>query len=63
MPNVKKNNKFYTYYNDIKRKMNAYLEVDPVAPLCALGEDTNKTEIWKFEEMEADYVKMKNIYC
>ena len=25
-------------------------------PLCALGEDSNKTRIWKFEEMEADHV-------
>ncbi len=25
-------------------------------PLCALGNDANKTRIWKYEEMEADHV-------
>jgi hypothetical protein len=25
-------------------------------PICATGSDTNKTKIWKFEEMEADHV-------
>lgn len=25
-------------------------------PICAMGNDANKTKIWKFEEMEADHV-------
>lgn len=39
-----------------KQTTDAQLEGLSNCPLCALGKDTNRTKIWKLDEMEADHV-------
>lgn len=39
-----------------KQTQTAEAEGHSNCPLCALGDNTNKTKIWKLSEMDADHV-------
>jgi len=51
------------FFEDATRKSAYKMQTDKArvegesnCPLCAIGDNSNKTRIWKFEEMEADHV-------